>query len=100
MEYRLKHDNATIEALKDAFETCITGMGFAIMCDITLEEGERDSTIILKTKDPEKKINLNEILTFGMIVGRDYLAEECKTCTSIRKLQDLKDEKKNGKKKA
>lgn len=99
MKYRLKHDNETIKAIMDAFETCITGIGFTILCDVTLEEGERDSTIVLETKDPEKELNLNEILTFGMIIGRDYLTEECRTCASIQKLQDYKNSKNNGKEK-
>lgn len=72
-EYRIQTENEKIDALLECFEDSIMGMGIKAMCDITIEKGADASTMVLKTKDPEKELKAAEFFTLGLMIGRDYL---------------------------
>lgn len=72
-EYRHTTNNGDVIRIKHALKTCSYGIGISELCDIEVIFGIPLSTIVFKTKDPEKEIDPMEFFVFGMIIGRDYL---------------------------
>jgi len=72
-EYRILTENDKIDALIESFEDSLLGMGLKVLCNITIEKGKDASTMVLKTKDPEKEITAAEFFTLGLMIQRDYL---------------------------